>query len=727
MASRLDFVLNLIDKVSGPAYAAGQSLETVNKLMDMAGRKSEVTASRMSRSFQRSRIHANGLLGVIRGLLGALTSLPALAGAGALGFGAFQMFDAMAFKESTLASMKIMLRSAEKAGSMFAGGMKIAKLTPFSERDVADAYKGLLRAGFTRAEVPIAFQGIGDVAALNGFDKTILGRLTTVFQQIRSTGKLQGDELNQLGDAGIPVIKVYEKLAKRLGVTKSKIIELKEKGKIGAGLAIWGIFEAIREMSGGKLGNVMLEQSKTIKGLWSTLKGVPDGIFMRLVPTEKEMRMMPERFKGFLSLKRFLKSAVDATSEDGTIGKVLFGKVRDGLDKILQTAFGGLDAALEPKRIGAAIDKTVAFVNRLIRWWKKNGPTIVSFAVNVGRGIGDAFKLIGRMWNFVRPAVEGIAGFVGRLLGLVNAGGKSSDVLGRLLGLAMGLFGAFTLLNLVTFGAAGAVVGMLVGFWRLIAIFGLLNTLTGGLAGRVLVSLLGVLGRVAMAIGGTLVRAFLMAIGPIGWAVLALMAIGAALVWAYKKVGWFRDGVNAAWEGIKTAGAGILAWFEGLPERLAKVGPKIIQGIASGLADGSLIHSALDLLTGGMVRKFADLLGIKSPSRVFAALGKQLPAGLAVGVNLGTGKATRALRSLGAAATVTMATAMPAVAGPVAPAAGAAHAGGARPPIHITVTVPVHGGASRVDAAAIESAVRSAMGDVVGELELLLMEDGYDG
>jgi hypothetical protein len=33
--------------------------------------------------------------------------------------------------------------------------------------------------------------------------------------------------------------------------------------------------------------------------------------------------------------------------------------------------------------------------------------------------------------------------------------------------------------------------------------------------------------------------------------VAALVAIGIALVIAYNKVGWFRDMVNAAWEGIE--------------------------------------------------------------------------------------------------------------------------------------------------------------------------------
>lgn len=59
--------------------------------------------------------------------------------------------------------------------------------------------------------------------------------------------------------------------------------------------------------------------------------------------------------------------------------------------------------------------------------------------------------------------------------------------------------------------------------------------------------------------------------GPMVLAALAIVGIGAALVLAYNKVGWFRDGVNAAWQAITTAFSGFVtvvggAWkiFTGL-------------------------------------------------------------------------------------------------------------------------------------------------------------------
>ena len=40
---------------------------------------------------------------------------------------------------------------------------------------------------------------------------------------------------------------------------------------------------------------------------------------------------------------------------------------------------------------------------------------------------------------------------------------------------------------------------------------------------------------------------------PLVWIVVGIMALIAALVLAYMKIGWFRDAVDAAWSGVKTA------------------------------------------------------------------------------------------------------------------------------------------------------------------------------
>lgn len=44
---------------------------------------------------------------------------------------------------------------------------------------------------------------------------------------------------------------------------------------------------------------------------------------------------------------------------------------------------------------------------------------------------------------------------------------------------------------------------------------------------------------------------------PIGLVILAVAALAAGMVWAYQNVGWFRDAVNTAWDGLKRFGSWI--------------------------------------------------------------------------------------------------------------------------------------------------------------------------
>jgi TP901 family phage tail tape measure protein len=50
--------------------------------------------------------------------------------------------------------------------------------------------------------------------------------------------------------------------------------------------------------------------------------------------------------------------------------------------------------------------------------------------------------------------------------------------------------------------------------------------------------------------------------GPVGIAVLAVVGLGLAFKAAYDKVGWFRDGVNAIWNGIKQVFQGVVGFFQ---------------------------------------------------------------------------------------------------------------------------------------------------------------------
>ena len=63
-----------------------------------------------------------------------------------------------------------------------------------------------------------------------------------------------------------------------------------------------------------------------------------------------------------------------------------------------------------------------------------------------------------------------------------------------------------------------------------------------------------------------------LSLGPIGLAIIAIVAIGTALYIAYKKVKWFRDGVNALWKYLQRVGQQIYTFFSNISHWLGTLG-----------------------------------------------------------------------------------------------------------------------------------------------------------
>jgi len=250
----------------------------------------------------------------------------------------------------------------------------------------------------------------------------------------------------------------------------------------------------------------------------------------------------------------------------------------------------------------------------------------------------------------------------------------------------------------------------------------------------------------ALLAGGRMAAAWMIGLGPIGWIIGAIVGIGAALVLAYNKVGWFRNLVNKAWDGIKAAGKGLLDWFTTLPERIGAAFarlPDLLRGllrqaidllppgvrdVVKGLAGGLLGGAPEVGQAAGEVAKaadtgFRDPLQIRSPSRRFAYFGQMMGAGLERGALASMSRVRRVVATLGAAATVSasLAVASPPT-GPLTPLA-------AVNPTARTITVNLGGitvqAGVNQDAKRVAEAVRAVAVEAVLEaLERAAMEEG---
>lgn len=179
-----------------------------------------------------------------------------------LGIGAAAVKSA-ADMEMQQAAFETMLGSADAAKSMLKELADFAAKTPFSLPDLTEASKMMLSFGITAEKIMPNIKMLGDIAQ---GDASKLKSLTLAFSQIQSTGRLMGQDLLQLINAGFnPLQIISEKTGKSMGQLKKEM----EQGAISAQMVSDAFVVATSE--GGRFFNGMEKASKTFNGQMSTL------------------------------------------------------------------------------------------------------------------------------------------------------------------------------------------------------------------------------------------------------------------------------------------------------------------------------------------------------------------------------------------------------------------------------------------------------------------------
>ncbi len=415
----LRWVFNLYDGMSGPAGQMEKSLRGVEKALDSLPGSIAVA----QQGFELLVSGARALAGVV------------------FDGGKFAV-ESLAFKESTLASFELMTGTRDAAKEMFDRAKSFGKLTPFETTDVIKSFKDLMMAGFSREEIPIVFQAVGDVAAGNNFDKSIMDRLTLVLGQIRGNGKITGGDFIQLTNAGLGRSPIYESIAAMMGVKSTDVSKLVEQGKVTADVAIAAVLDAIRaRYSGGKeLGQGMLGQATTLKGLFSTLASVPTDLFLDIDL---------EKSAGFRGLKKFVQMLTDALNPDGVGGSKLKALIEGVVNDVgsllgqvsLDDLIGGFNLFVDLVKTG--IEGVVAFKDGVMAVL---GPTFEMLGMmEGGKGAAEGFRIV----------MAGLGVVLGGILNTVILAGVGLEKLFELFGqLADYISGGQLVEDFRAFGAA---------------------------------------------------------------------------------------------------------------------------------------------------------------------------------------------------------------------------------------------------------------------------------
>lgn len=192
--------------------------------------------------------------------LGSLASVGA--GAMLLNIGKQALKASSDFEQANV-QFGVMLGSAEKASKLVNELQNMANVTPFETQDLLDASKTLLNFGTNLEEILPDLQMLGDIS---GGNRERMRSMTLAFSQMSSAGRLMGQDLLQMINAGFnPLQVISEKTGKSMAELKDEMGE----GKISVEMVKQAFKDATSE--GGRFYGMMEKQSETLEGRFSTL------------------------------------------------------------------------------------------------------------------------------------------------------------------------------------------------------------------------------------------------------------------------------------------------------------------------------------------------------------------------------------------------------------------------------------------------------------------------
>lgn len=419
-----------------------------------AGKSAQLGASR-----DTSDMLAGGALGAAIGLIGA--GIGAFSLMTKLSFGLAQMIgQAQEFRASTTIAFENILHSKEEAAATYKLAQKTALETGADYRESISSMNSLMAQGFDTKFADNLVRSMADLKTINPAAR--LEGITRAISQIKSTGKLQGDEMMQLAEAGLNVGDVYKQIAKDMGIVDGKkgkkgpmsaveqVQALQKDGKISSDVAIKAIMATIKAQTGGKeAGTIASEKAnKTLTGAmmraasmkemflesvnldWSPLTRVMDRV-QKAMGGQAGKYLTNALESGFEKILGIFDEMSDQDIEDTIIN------VADGFETFADAAVDVADAIMTVVRaanwlngaLKSASDGAYSFADLMVTgFW-----AVVDFIFPVVAGVRAIWNTVkqlgsdgGAAWDgFVAKMGAGAAavgGFVAGLPGMIYSG-----------------------------------------------------------------------------------------------------------------------------------------------------------------------------------------------------------------------------------------------------------------------------------------------------------------
>lgn len=411
--------------------------------------------------------------------------------------------------------------STEKVKAIMDNAMTSVSGTAFGMGDAATVAAGAVAAGIEPGkELTRVLSLTADAATIAGKD---MGSMGSIFNKVAASGKLQGDVIAQLQDAGVPVLQF---VAKEMGVTAAEAAKMASAGKVN--------FETFANAMEKGLGGAAQKSGNTTKGALANMKAS----FSRfgVVLTSWYLPLMKNVFnavnKGMDAVTKALKPFMNAF---GDAFQKKMGPAIDAFGEKLVKAVSWIATAISAvKSILIDGDFTGKFYEA---FHLEEDSTAVAVLFRIRDGLVVASKWLRDTKTDVDNFFLGLTAGKDKVAEMADAANLAGGSLDGMVAKGQAVRDFFGNLSPAGMGAIAGVAVMLLGvFGKFTPILGPVMSLVGGLGPIV----------------GQLAGAFRFLLGPVGL-IIGLLAM------AYATSEPFRDAINGLLGAVMNLGMTLLS------------------------------------------------------------------------------------------------------------------------------------------------------------------------
>ena len=231
---------------------------------------SKSALSSYGNQLKANRTSASGLTGALGSLGVSLGSLRGLTVAAAAGFAAMKLKDYGQYALSTSAafeqlaiSFRVMTGSAQTGQELTDAIIELGAKTPMTAQQLSKAAQLLLSFGESAENIIPDLKLLGDIT---GGEVNRFNQLSLAFAQVGANGKLMGQDLLQMVNAGFNPLQI---MSQTTGKSMGQLRKEMEEGRITFQMVRQAMADAASE--GGRYFGLMEQQSQSLNGRLSTL------------------------------------------------------------------------------------------------------------------------------------------------------------------------------------------------------------------------------------------------------------------------------------------------------------------------------------------------------------------------------------------------------------------------------------------------------------------------